>query len=137
MSRANVFMMSLTRAAIFGGTALAVGILLHSIALDIVRSAAPVELKGPLVMFAALLFTIGLTSTGGAAIGFHWLPHERRISSVAVIALGALFGAIGFLLFVPVLKMAGVYWGGCVYVMLAALIAFTGGRILSRVEAVE
>ena len=126
-------MIVLTRASIFMGGGLASLTLLQILGLDLSSIAEPGRLKSPLVMFIALMFSIGITAVLGAAVGFGLLPGNRVITSSRLLLLGFLFGLLAFAAFIPSLQMLGIVAGGMLYVLLAAVTAFVGGRVLSRI----
>ena len=120
-----------TQAAVFTAAATATAIALAFLTLENVLAAAPPNLKNPFLVFAAFLFSVGVTAVVGALAGFHFLRRRLLLTSRTA-ALGAAFGVAAFFLFFPVLDGAGVYAGAAIYAALAAFIAFAGGRIWSR-----
>ena len=94
------------------------------------------RLKSPLVMFMALMFSIGITATAGSALGFWLLARSREISTPRILVLGGLFGVLAHFSYLPLLNALGVVGGAAAFVLSSAFIAFLGGLVLSRNESV-
>lgn len=131
-SRSTAFAITLTRAAVFMGGGLALLAAFQIIGLDLSQMVEPGRLKSRLVMFIALMFSIGITATLGAAVGFALLRRGRIIATSRVLSLGAIYGALAYVSFVPTLEALGVVVGGVVFAIAAAATAFIGGLIWSR-----
>lgn len=120
------------RATIFMGgglIALAVG---QVLGFDLSAVTSIGRLKSPLVMFMALFFSIGITAIIGAAVGLRALAASPSVSTSHLLWLGALFGAMAYALFVPLLEALDVVVGGITLLALAAAIAALGGTFLGR-----
>ena len=124
--------MALTRAAMFMGGGLAILTIFLVAGIEPRSVSDPGGLRSPLVMFIALMFSIGITATTGAAIGFRLLEAGRTISTIRILALGAIFGALTHIFYLQLLETLGVYGGAVVLLSVAAVMAFFGGRTLGR-----
>ena len=94
--------------------------------------AEPGLLKSPLVMFVALMFSVGITAVMGAALGFMLLSRDRIITTSRVLLLGAFFSVLVWGSFVPVFELMGIVGAVIVFLALAAATAFVGGHVLCR-----
>ena len=120
------------RALVFALTGLGVIAVWEVLTFELPREPVSDEWLNRLWLHVAVALGIAVSTFAGAIAGFRLVPRGRILSNKRVALFGAVFGLPAFSMLVFAVGVAGVVGAFIALVVVSALPAFVGGRLLSR-----
>jgi hypothetical protein len=124
--------LALLRALLFAATAVAVIVVWEVLTFELPREPVSEVWKQRAWLHALVVLGSAVATFVGAVAGFKMVPADRALTKWRVAVVGGLFALPAFSLLVLTAESASPVGGFVALAVVAAVVAFVGGRLLSR-----
>jgi hypothetical protein len=123
---------ALLRALLFAATAVAVVLLWEVFTFELPKEPMSEVWRQRAWLHVIVVLGIAIATFAGAIAGFKLVPANRVLPKTRIAIFGAIFALPAFSLLAFAMEAAGPIGGFVALVVVAAVAAFVGGRLLSR-----